>query len=94
MIARRPFSFKGEVNDGSGWRSFNGIVQAGWKLKVSKNLGVALQTKRLVYQTKENKKAYIVNTGGSWFEVRYGNKVDKVQGKAKAEALRDEINNS
>lgn len=94
MIVKRPFSFKGQIDRGSGWEQFNGIVQKGWIIKPTKSVGTGLERKRLVYQTKENKKAYIVNTGGSWFEVRYGTKVEKVQGKAKAEALRDEINNS
>jgi len=50
--------------------------------------------KRLVYETKEDKRAYIVHRGGSWFDVVYGTKTEKVQGKANAEAKRDALNNS
>lgn len=94
MIVKRPFSYKGEVNKGNGWESFNGIVKGGWRIKPTKSVGTGLERKRLVYQTKENKKAYIVHSGGPWFEVCYDGKVEKVQGKANAEERRDEINNS
>lgn len=94
MIVRRPFSFKGEIDRGNGWESFNGVVQRGWKVRLTKNQKSGMERRRLVYQTKENKKAYIVHSGGPWFEVRYGDKVEKVQGKENAEERRDEINNS
>lgn len=94
MIVKQPFSYKGQIDRGNGWEQFNGVVQRGWKVKPTKSVCTGLERKRLVYQTKENKKAYIVHSGGPWFEVRYGTKVEKVQGKANAEALRDEINNS
>ena len=94
MIVKRPFSFKGEIDRGNGWESFNGVVQRGWKVRLTKNQKSGMERRRLVYQTKENKKAYIVHSGGPWFEVRYGDKVEKVQGKENAEERRDEINNS
>lgn len=94
MIVRRPFSFKGEIDRGNGWESFNGVVQRGWKVRLTKNQKSGMERRRLVYQTKENKKAYIVHSGGPWFEVRYGDKVEKVQGKENAEERKDEINNS
>lgn len=90
--AKRVFDHTGLVNKGEGWQQVNGLVPAGAKVKVSKSLGDKLVKKRILYKTKEEKKAYIVHTGGSWFEVRYGEKVNKVQGKQKAEALRDELN--
>ena len=94
MIVKRPFSFKGEIDRGNGWESFNGVVQRGWKVRLTKNQKSGMERRRLVYQTKENKKAYIVHSGGPWFEVRYGDKVEKVQGKENAEERKDEINNS
>ena len=94
MIVRRPFSFKGEIDRGNGWESFNGVVQRGWKVRLTKNQKSGMERRRLVYQTKENKKAYIVHSGGPWFEVRYNDKVEKVQGKENAEERKDEINNS
>lgn len=93
-ITRRPFSFQGEVNAGRGWTSYNGVVRPGWQIRCSPSKADELIRSRLVsgYATKEDKRAYIVHTGGSWFEVRYGTKVHKVQGKAKAEELRDSLN--
>jgi hypothetical protein len=91
-IAKRPFDHNGLVNKGNGWEQSRGLVPKGARVKISKGLGEKLVNKRILYKTKEEKKAYIVHRGGSWFEVRYGQKVQKVQGKQKAEALRDERN--
>lgn len=94
MIVKQPFDFKGQIDRGNGWEQYNGVVRRGWKIKPTKRLSKDLMAKRLVYQTKENKRAYIVHRGGSWFDVNYGNKSFTVQGKDKAEAKRDELNNS
>lgn len=90
--AKRPFSHNGEANTGSGWRKVNGTVPRGAKVRMGKTLANELIKKRILYKTKEDKRAYIVHSGGPWFEVRYGQKVEKVQGKEKAEARRDELN--
>lgn len=89
---KRAFSYRGTVDKGNGEESFNGVVRGGWKIKCSPRKGDRLVSKRLVYKTKEDKRAYIVHSGGPWFEVRYGDKVEKVQGKEKAEQRRDELN--
>ena len=94
MIVRQPFSFKGQIDRGRGWEQFNGVVRRGWKVRLTRGQKDGMERKRLVYQTKEDKRAYIVHSGGAWFEVRYGSKSEKVQGKEKAEARRNEINNS
>lgn len=90
--ARRSFSYRGTINRGYGDEDYNGVVSGGWILKCSKRKGDKLVKQRLAYKTKEDKRAYIVHSGGPWFEVRYGNKTQKVQGKAKAEQLRDQLN--
>jgi hypothetical protein len=92
MIVKRPFDFKGTVDRGFGWETWNGVVRRGWKVRLSKRQKEQMIKDRLVYQTKEEKKAYIVHRGGSWFEVRYGSKSERVQGKANAEQLRDKWN--
>lgn len=90
--AKRPFSYRGTVDKGNGEEQFNGVVKSGWRLICSNRKGDRLVKQRLAYKTKEEKKAYIVHSGGSWFEVRYGSKTEKVQGKDNAEQLRDQWN--
>lgn len=90
--ARRPFDHTGEVERNGTVIRVNGMIQAGDRMVLPERIGAEYARKRLVYATKENKKAYIVHLGGSWFEVRYGDKVQKVQGKSKAEAIRDDFN--
>ena len=94
MIVKRPFDFKGQVNKGNGWENYNGVVQRGWRVRLTERSKKYMIRKRLVYETKEDKRAYIVHRGGSWFDVVYGTKTEKVQGKANAEAKRDALNNS
>lgn len=94
MIVKRPFDFKGKINRGNGWEQFNGVVQRGWKVRLTERRKRDMLKKRLVYETKEDKRAYIVHRGGSWFDVNYGTKSFKIQGKANAEKKRDELNNS
>jgi len=66
------------------------VVRKGWKVSLSPNQAKELMRKGLV--TKEDKRAYIVHAGSSWYEVHYDGKSEKVQGKSKAEELRDRIN--
>ena len=94
MIVKRPFDFKGKVNYGKGWIQYNGVVERGWQVQLTKKRKIEMVRKRLVYETKEDKRAYIVHQGGSWFNVVYGSKTEKVQGKANAEVRRDELNNA
>lgn len=68
------------------------MVGQGDSVRVSPSVAERFISKGLVYATKENKKAYIVHLGGSWYEVRHGDTAQKVQGKANAEALRDDFN--
>jgi hypothetical protein len=65
MIVKRPFDFKGVVNKGFGWENYNGVVRRGLKVRLSKRQKEQMTKDRLVYQTKEEKKAYIVHRGGS-----------------------------
>ena len=94
MIVKRPFDFRGQIDRGDGWEQWNGVVLRGWKVRVTKRMGDTLQSKNLTYQTKEDKRAYIVHRGGSWFDVVYDRKSVKVQGKDNAEAKKNEFNNS
>lgn len=94
MIVKRPFDFRGQIDRGNGWENYNGVVLRGWTVRLTSQRAKDMMAKKLVYQTKEDKRAYIVHVGGPWFEVRYRDKVEKVQGKQKAEAKRDELNNS
>jgi len=88
MKARRPFHFKGHIDRGHGWEKYNGTVRRGWKVRLTDKQAQSMR--ELV--TKEEKRAYITHSGGSWYEVRYGDKVEKVQGKGNAESLRDKLN--
>jgi hypothetical protein len=92
LIVKKPFDFKGTIDRGRGLEDYNGVVRRGWKVRLSKRQSEEYTKMRLVYRTKEEKKAYIVHRGGSWFEVRYGTKTERVQGKANAEQLRDSYN--
>lgn len=94
MIVKQPFDFKGKIDRGNGWENWNGVVRRGWKVRPTEQLSKKLMSKRLLYETKEEKRAYIVHRGGSWFDVVYGTKTEVVQGKSNAEAKRNALNNS
>lgn len=90
---KQPFDWKGQYKPRKeGWRHHNGIVTRGGKIKASQRQGSTLMKKGLIYETKEEKRAYIVAGNGNWFEVRMGTKSQKVNGKANAQTLRDQWN--
>jgi hypothetical protein len=92
MIVRKPFDFRGQVNRGNGWENYNGVVRRGWKVRLTKGMAKQYIKQRLVHKPVDSPKAYMVHLGGSWFEVRYKGSHEKIQGKTKAEARRDELN--
>jgi len=74
-------------------------VKAGDKIKVRKQDVQKLKRKNLIYETKEDKRAYnadakatIEHDGGPMFLVKKGDQVIDRLTKAEAETKRDEIN--